>query len=163
MHAFNSSTWKAEAGRSLTSRPACSTKRVLGWPGRHRETLPISKNKTKKEQQQKAYNSQVRISFSEPPGQIPADFSTPLVILRIIWVNKILFNFKSAWFGDLVSWDQRHPTDHNCKRMLGPDLLFCVRNVPSKKNEEKWATTEHLLCVFNPPCLPHTALLLALH
>jgi hypothetical protein len=45
-HAFNPSTWEAEAGRFLSSRPAWSTERVPGQPGLHRETLP-RKNKTK--------------------------------------------------------------------------------------------------------------------
>jgi hypothetical protein len=39
-HAFNSSTWKAEAGRSLSSRLAWSTEGVPGQLGLCRETLP---------------------------------------------------------------------------------------------------------------------------
>ena len=38
-HAFNPSTWEAEAGGFLNSRPAWSTERVPGQPGLHRETL----------------------------------------------------------------------------------------------------------------------------
>jgi hypothetical protein len=38
-HAFNPSTWEAEAGGFLSSRPAWSTKWVPGQPGLHRETL----------------------------------------------------------------------------------------------------------------------------
>jgi hypothetical protein len=33
------STWEAEAGRSLSWRPAWSTEKVPGQPGLHRETL----------------------------------------------------------------------------------------------------------------------------
>jgi hypothetical protein len=49
-HAFNPSTWEAEAGRFLSSRPAWSTKRVPGQPGLYRETLSqkIKKTKNKK-------------------------------------------------------------------------------------------------------------------
>jgi hypothetical protein len=47
VHAFNPSTWEAEAGRCLSSRPAWSTEWVPGQPGIHRETLSW-KNKTKK-------------------------------------------------------------------------------------------------------------------
>ena len=36
---FNPSTWKAEAGDSLSLRPAWSTEQVPGQPGLHRETL----------------------------------------------------------------------------------------------------------------------------
>jgi hypothetical protein len=38
-HAFNPSTWEAEAGRFLSLRPAWSTEWVLGQPGLQRETL----------------------------------------------------------------------------------------------------------------------------
>jgi hypothetical protein len=44
-HVFNFSTWEAEAGRFLSSRPAWSTEWVPGQPGLHRETLCL---KTKK-------------------------------------------------------------------------------------------------------------------
>jgi hypothetical protein len=46
-HAFNPSTWEAEAGRFLSSRPAWSTKLVPGQPGLHRETLSRKKQKIK--------------------------------------------------------------------------------------------------------------------
>ena len=39
-HAFNSSTWEAEAGGPLRSRPVWSIDRVPGEPGLNRETLP---------------------------------------------------------------------------------------------------------------------------
>jgi hypothetical protein len=38
-HAFNPSTQEAEAGRSMSLRPAWSTELVPGQPGLHRETL----------------------------------------------------------------------------------------------------------------------------
>jgi hypothetical protein len=44
-HAFNPSTREAEAGGSLSSRPAWSTKWVPGQPGLHRETLSREKKK----------------------------------------------------------------------------------------------------------------------
>jgi hypothetical protein len=47
-HAFNPSTWEAEAGRFLSSSPAWSTKLVPGQPGLHRETLS-QKNKNSKQ------------------------------------------------------------------------------------------------------------------
>jgi hypothetical protein len=42
-HAFNPSTWEAEAGRFLSSRPAWSTEWDPGQPELHRETLPRKK------------------------------------------------------------------------------------------------------------------------
>ena len=47
-HAFNPSTWEAEAGRFLSSRPAWSTKWVPGQPELHRETLSWKTKKKKK-------------------------------------------------------------------------------------------------------------------
>jgi hypothetical protein len=53
VHAFNPSTWEAETGGFLSSRPVWPTKWVPGQPGLHRETLSRkkqkSKNKKKKE------------------------------------------------------------------------------------------------------------------
>jgi hypothetical protein len=46
--AFNPSTWEAEAGGFLSSRPALSTERVSGQPGLHRETLSRKTKKKKK-------------------------------------------------------------------------------------------------------------------
>jgi hypothetical protein len=48
VHAFNPSTWEAEAGRFLSSRPAWSTKGVPGQPGLHRETLSRKTEKEKR-------------------------------------------------------------------------------------------------------------------
>jgi hypothetical protein len=45
VHAFNPSTWEAEAGGFLSSRPAWSTECVPGQPGLHRETLSQKKKK----------------------------------------------------------------------------------------------------------------------
>jgi hypothetical protein len=47
-HAFNPSTWEAEAGGFLSSRPAWSTEWVPGQPGLHRETLSRKTEKKKK-------------------------------------------------------------------------------------------------------------------
>jgi hypothetical protein len=44
---FSLSTQEAEAGRFLSSRPACSTKLVPGHPGLHRETLSQKKREGK--------------------------------------------------------------------------------------------------------------------
>jgi hypothetical protein len=48
-HAFNPSTWEAEAGRFLSSRPAWSTEWVLGQPELYRETLSWKNKQTKKD------------------------------------------------------------------------------------------------------------------
>jgi hypothetical protein len=56
-HTFNPSTWEAEAGRFLSSRPAWSTKLVPGQPGLHREIL--SRGKKKKEKKRKKEEEEV--------------------------------------------------------------------------------------------------------
>jgi hypothetical protein len=48
-HAFNPSTWEAEAGGFMSLKPAWSTEWVPGQPGLHRETLS-RKTKTKNRQ-----------------------------------------------------------------------------------------------------------------
>ena len=55
VHTFNPSTWEAEAGGFLSSRPACSTKWVPGQPGLYRETLS-QKTKTKPQNQKAKQN-----------------------------------------------------------------------------------------------------------
>jgi hypothetical protein len=52
-HAFNPSTWEAEAGRFLNSRPAWSTKWVPGQPGLHREILSWNPPPPKKKERKK--------------------------------------------------------------------------------------------------------------
>jgi hypothetical protein len=47
-HTFNPSTWEAEAGGFLSSRPAWFTEWVPGQPGLHRETLSRKKKKINK-------------------------------------------------------------------------------------------------------------------
>jgi hypothetical protein len=58
-HAFNPSTWEAEAGGFLSSWPALSTEWVPGQPGLHRETLSQKKKKkwNKKTEESKRYIS----------------------------------------------------------------------------------------------------------
>ena len=46
-HAFNPSTWEAEAGRSLSLKPTWSIEQVPGQPGLHREILSQKQNKMK--------------------------------------------------------------------------------------------------------------------
>jgi hypothetical protein len=56
-HAFNPSTWEAEAGGFLSLRPAWFTGLVPGQPGLRRETLSRKQNKTK----QKIHQSNARL------------------------------------------------------------------------------------------------------
>jgi hypothetical protein len=62
-HAFNPSTWEAEAGGFLSSRPAWSTEQVPGQPGLHRETLSRKTKKTKqnKSSQQNVFKKEINM------------------------------------------------------------------------------------------------------
>jgi hypothetical protein len=58
-HAFNPSTWEAEAGGFLSSRSAWSTKWVPVQPGLHRETLSgkqTNNKQTKNKKKKLEYN-----------------------------------------------------------------------------------------------------------
>jgi hypothetical protein len=52
-HAFSPSTWEAEAGGFLSSRPVLSTKWVPGQPGLYRETRSQNKQTRKKRKKRK--------------------------------------------------------------------------------------------------------------
>jgi hypothetical protein len=52
-HAFNLSTWEAEVGGFLSSRPAWSTERVPGQPVLNRETLSQKQKKKKQKKEKK--------------------------------------------------------------------------------------------------------------
>jgi hypothetical protein len=71
-HAFNPSTWEAETGRFLSSRPAWSTDRVSSRTARATQRNTVSKKtktktKTKKKQLDGQYVLSVQISIENPP------------------------------------------------------------------------------------------------
>ena len=68
-HAFNPSTWEAEAGGFLNSRPAWSTEWVPGQPGLHRETLS---RKTKPNQTKNTKTKQNKKNGSMPSSSLSA-------------------------------------------------------------------------------------------
>jgi hypothetical protein len=59
-HTFDPSTWEAEAGGFLSSRPAWSTEWVPGQPGLYRETLSQTNKQT---------NKQTYIQTNQPTNQ----------------------------------------------------------------------------------------------
>jgi hypothetical protein len=65
-HAFHSSTWEAEAGGFLSSRPAWSTELVPGQPGLHRETLSQGRGKKKKKKKKKRLAAEKPTSMQKP-------------------------------------------------------------------------------------------------
>jgi hypothetical protein len=68
---YNPSTWEAEAGRFLSSRPAWSTKWVPGQPGLYRKTLS---QKTKTKTKQKKFEMhKMKPVFQEKKRQLKID------------------------------------------------------------------------------------------
>jgi hypothetical protein len=69
-HTFNPSTWEAEAGGFLSSRPAWSTKWVPGQPGLHRETLSRkTKNQNQTKTNKRKKGSSLRASLWKQAGR----------------------------------------------------------------------------------------------
>jgi hypothetical protein len=62
VQAFNPSTREAEAGRSLSSRPAWPTELVPGQPGLQRNSVSKKKKNKKKQNKQKTPLSRRQIS-----------------------------------------------------------------------------------------------------
>jgi hypothetical protein len=63
-HAFNPSTWEAEAGGFLSSRSAWSTELVPGQPGLYRETLSRKTHQNKTKQHMFYSSSSLSLSLS---------------------------------------------------------------------------------------------------
>jgi hypothetical protein len=100
-HTFNPSTREAEAGGFLSSRPAWSTKWVLGQPGLYRETLsqhPPPKKIIKD------------LSIS---GNKKANFNTKESELEIHWPQ--LWVFSCVWDQDFSKEMSLFPLLFNCK------------------------------------------------
>jgi hypothetical protein len=71
VHAFNSSTWEAETGRSLSSRPAWFTDRVLGQPGLYKRNPVLIKQTNKSNHHhQKQTNKQTNKKTSLPQNEL---------------------------------------------------------------------------------------------
>ena len=70
-HAFDTSTWEAEAGGFLSSRPAWSTEWAPRQPGLHRETLSRKpkKKKKQKQKQNKTKQNKNQNQTKQPPKQ----------------------------------------------------------------------------------------------
>jgi hypothetical protein len=143
-HAFNPSTWEAEAGRFLSSRPAWSIEWVPGQPGLHRETIErkdpplskqvsgwkrgnytVSKNKTKqnKTKQNKKPVSK-NIAFSPTTGhqlcvtsQLEVRFvSSPLSAIPEYWLGWAVL----VWYSQPHCWESPSANAHHV-----PESLFC--------------------------------------
>ena len=75
--AFNPSTWEAEAGKFLSSRPAWSTESVPRQPGLRRETLSRkTKKKNKKTKKQKTTPT-LADSFNSSDPQLWGNLEQP--------------------------------------------------------------------------------------
>jgi hypothetical protein len=74
VHAFNPSTWEAEAGRFLSSRPTWSTESVPGQPGYTERPCLKKQNKT---------NKKKKIVFQQPGMKEGSPSLLPLPTLPV--------------------------------------------------------------------------------
>jgi hypothetical protein len=77
--AFNPSTWEAEAGEFLSSRPAWSTELVPGQPGLYRETLSQKTKKKKKIRFQNSGLSYCLSTFICQASRLTANMNYPFI------------------------------------------------------------------------------------
>jgi hypothetical protein len=89
-HAFNPSTWEAEAGGFLGLRPAWSTEWVPGQPGPHRETLSQKQNKTKQ--------NKIKQKFITYSGQVDSkreNIKCLFILVFVVLINKTVLKICS--------------------------------------------------------------------
>ena len=103
VHAFNPSTWEAEAGRFLSSRPAWSTECAPGQPGLYRETLSPKKNKNQKiKQKPKQTNKQTKQQQQKKKNYL-GQGQKALCVKNISWViNGFLILFEIHVYSLLI-------------------------------------------------------------
>jgi len=118
VHAFNPSPRKAEAGGSLSSRPAWSTERVPGQPGLHRESLSGKTKQNKTKQKTKPLTTTTTIAGS------CLLMETSFAFLTSLHLTPRLSYIVSSWahsFLLLGSHDPLgflHPIPKDCKLFL---------------------------------------------
>jgi hypothetical protein len=74
-HTFNPSTWEAEAGGFLSSRPAWSTEWVPEQPGLHRETLSQKNQKPNKQKIKQNKNQPTKQTKQSPNNSQPVSWN----------------------------------------------------------------------------------------
>jgi hypothetical protein len=89
-HAFNPSTWEAEAGRFLSFEASLASLvyRVPGQPGLHREALSKKKKKKKKQEKKKKVWLKDRKDTEKGKHKRLAKRK----VLRYIFLNSTLYN-----------------------------------------------------------------------
>jgi hypothetical protein len=108
-HAFNPSTWEAEAGGFLSSRPAWSTEWVPGQPGLHRKTLSRKNKKQKNPKQNKngLSHCQCLIALNNLYWRQLAEYACKFLWTFVVKIinSKWMRNSKITTFVDLV-WNK---------------------------------------------------------
>ena len=112
VHTFNPSTWEAETGRSLSSRPSWSTNQVPGQPGLHRETLS-PKTQTKDSLGSAEMTQQLRALAALAEDQNPVH-RTHIKQLTIVYISSSGEPHASGRYGHLHSCVHTH-TLKECK------------------------------------------------
>jgi hypothetical protein len=151
-HTFNPSTWEAEAGGFLSSRPAWSTKWAPGQPGLYRETLSWKTNKQTNKQTNNEKRKHMSINELERKFWVPT-WAACWYLRRYSAFNKIsrwnILDHK--WIQDCVVWLCLFLSQvHKCMPVLCPcdvtrnagEESYVTSNSPWKLEETPWTATE---------------------
>jgi hypothetical protein len=137
LHAFNPSTWEAEAGGVLSSRPAWSTEWVPGQPELYRETLSRKTKKKKKKKKCIKNLASARLKdgyrqcCARPDGESP--LPSPLSSLpSLLFNNSVLHSATHYRF--------LRPCDHTTNLFLYRALLKCPLKNSSLSILYVWVT-----------------------
>ena len=126
VHAFNPSTWEAEAGEFLSLRPAWSIEWVPGQPGLYRETLS-RKTKTKtKQNKKKSVSPHLQLNFS-------SNKSLPNSGVRC--VSTFSSKCSTSWLGVVAhvsNSGMQMRQLHHCTSGK-PELRWCLRELNSTR------------------------------
>jgi hypothetical protein len=100
VHAFMPSTWEAEAGAFLSSRPAWSTELIPGQPELHRETLSQKQNKNKNKQTNKKQPPK-----NNPPKKNQKQKQTFIYSLKNLYKYTVYLGYIYPYFFLQISQD----------------------------------------------------------
>ena len=97
-HTLNPSTWEAEAGESLGSRPAWSTEWVPGQPGIHREILSRKQNEQINKQTKNKNQNQKNQQQKQPHDSLCVHHKISTLFYSRLWKNNMRFPALGFYF-----------------------------------------------------------------
>jgi hypothetical protein len=135
-HAFDPSTWEAEAGRFLSSRPAWSTKWVPGQPGLFRETLSRKTKQTNKQKPRYGARAKSTGCSFKGPGFYPQGSQPSVSPVR---GSNALFWPLQAPGMHVVHW-------HACRQKT---FIYIENKQETKRNDTwGWLMPSTFMCIY---------------